>query len=107
MKVSLNPIKEIKITHLFKTTVKNLTKLEAITESPKLSWCNGLLFAFYEFPGEKLQIELTQGIWYLDSIHYAVSEKIDVAKWNGYAVEVGDLTSHSTFEELTKQIKEI
>ena len=108
MKVTLNPIKEIKITHLHRTTVKNLTKLEAITESPKLFWCNKILFNYYEFGGEKLNIELAKGIFYLDSFTYAIcEEKIDVAKWNGYAVEVSDLTGHSNYEELTKQVLEI
>ena len=62
MKVSINPINEVKITHLFKTTKDNLTKCQAVTETPKLYWCNGILFSFYEFSEEKLQIELTKEI---------------------------------------------
>ena len=108
MKVTLNPIAEIKITHVHKTTVEQLTKIEAVTDSPKLYWCNGLLFSCYEFGTDKLQCALSNGIWFIETFSYAVCEKkIEVSKWNGYAIEIVDYSNHSTFEELTKEIKEM
>ena len=108
MKVTLNPITEIKISHLHRTTVENITKIEAISEIPKLQWCNGILFSLYEFGVDELDIECTKGIFHIDTFRYAVCEKkIEISKWNGYAVEVMDYSNHSTFEELTKQVLEI
>jgi len=43
MKVTTNKINEIHISHLLKTSIENLTKMEAITSEPKLFWCKGIL----------------------------------------------------------------
>jgi len=87
--------------------METLTKSQAITNTPKLYWYNGILFSITEFGGEKIQIEQTKGIWYIDTFDYAeCPDKIEIAKWNGYAIEVVDATGWSNVEELVKSIKE-
>lgn len=107
IKVTITPIKEIKITHLFKTSVENLTKLEAISESPRLYWCNGILFNFINYESDEVTAKQLDGILHINAFHYAIcDQRPDISKWNGYSLEVSDLTGHYTFENLTKSIKE-
>jgi len=102
----MNPILETKISTIHKTTVENLTKQEAIAEKPCLYWCNGILFNISYHGNDELISELIKGIWYLDNFSYTVcEERIEIAKWNGYAVEVTDMTNHSTYEDVIKEIK--
>ena len=65
MKVTINTINEISISHVLKTDIDNLTKIEATSESPKLYWCKGILFSIWEFSSEELTVKQTQGIWYM------------------------------------------
>ena len=105
MNCSFSLAKEIIITSVMKTSVENLTKIEAISSEPKLSWCNGILFNVYGFSNKEIELKELEGIHYFSQLHYAeCKEKIDVSKWSGYAVEVIDQTGHTTFEGLTKAI---
>ena len=108
MKVISNIIKEIHISHLFKIDVDNLVHLEAATDLPQLFWINGIIFTATEFDSEKLTIELTkEGILYLDTFKYAeCKEKPDQLKWNGFKVDVFDLSGHPTYEKLIDSILE-
>jgi len=108
LKVISNIIKEIHISHLFKTNLDNLTHIETISERPQLAWINGIIFIATEFDSEKLTIELTkEGILYLDTFSYAeCKEKPDQLKWNGFKVDVFDLSGHPTYEKLIDSILE-
>ena len=107
MKVTSNIITEIHISHLHKTNIENLTQMEAITENPKLYWCKGVLFSVYEFTNEELVIKQTQGIFHLDSFTYAIcQEKNQYSTYNGFKVDVIDMTGHSTYEKLIVSILE-
>lgn len=106
MKVTLGNIKEVVITKISKTTVENLTKYEATTNSPRIYWCNGILFNHYDFDNESSFQEITKGMYYIDTIFYAESDKVSSSKWNGYDVEVHDLTGDKIMESITKAIKE-
>ena len=105
MKITYNPINEVRITHLFKTSVENLTKLEAISETPRLFWCNGILFNFTNYESDELTAKQTEGILYINAFHYAESEPIQISKWNGYSLEISNLSGHPTFEKLIESIK--
>ncbi len=108
MKVISNIIKEIHISHLFKTNLDNLTHIEATSERPQLAWINGIIFITTEFDSEKLTIELTkEGILYLDTFNYSeCKEKPDQLKWNGFKVDVFDLSGHPTFTHIINFILE-
>jgi len=92
LKVITNQINEIHITHLQKTTIENLTKMEAITQEPKLYWCNGYIFTIIQYDTNESFIQITKGNWYLESLIYCKSEKIEQSKFNGFAVDVIDST---------------
>ena len=107
MKVTSNIIKEIHISHLFKTSIENLAHMEAVTEFPRLFWIKGILFNMVGFDSEKLVIELTKGIFYLDTFNYSeCKEKPEQTKWNGFKVDVFDLSGHPTYEKLIDSILE-
>ncbi|WP_299290528.1 hypothetical protein [Nitrosopumilus sp.] len=99
-------IKKIVITNFLKTSVDELTKMEAVTPDPSLYWCNGFLFTTTSLINDYTIKKQHEGIMLLDIFYYALSEKISESKWNGYSIEVIDLTGHSIFEQLTQQIKE-
>jgi len=88
------------------TDIDNLTKSEAISQEPTLFWCKGILFCVYQFENEELTIQKTKGIWYLNSLTYCKSEKISQSKFNGFSVEVIDLTGDSIYESLIDKILE-
>ncbi len=106
MKVLLNTIKEIVIFSTHKTTVEEITKIEAIDSDPKLFWCNGILFNYARADNEETIKQLIDGIFYIDTLTYTISEKIDQTKVNGMIVSVIDMTGHSIFDILTKSLKE-
>ncbi|MBC8501915.1 MAG: hypothetical protein H8D35_02170 [Nitrosopumilus sp.] len=107
MKITLGIIKEIQITHLMKTSIENLTKLEAITQDPKLFWNSGILFSISEYDTDESSIRDRNGVWIIESLHYAFcDELITESSWNGYKVEVNDLSNHSTFSPLFQSLKE-
>ena len=107
MKVLSNPIKECHINQIVKSDIQNMTKVRTISES-YLAWCNGLLFYLEKFDSEDIVKKQTEGIWYLQSFVYTeCKEKIQQSKWNGYSLEVVDLTGYPMYEDLTKSILEI
>ena len=48
-----------------------------------------------------------QGRYFVDTILYADSPLIDQVKWNGYTVEVLDMSGHKFYEELTEELKNV
>jgi len=107
LKVILNPIKECYINQIVKSDIQNMTKTMTIKEY-HLSWCNGLLFYLEEFDSRDIIKKQIEGIWYIESFVYAeCKEKIQQSKWNGYSLEVIDLTGYPMYEDLTKSILEI
>mgnify|MGYP005661009987 CR=1 FL=1 len=106
MKITLNSIKEISVFNIHRTTVENITKAEAISDSPVLLWCNGVLFNISAVTNDQIFIKQTQGVEYLDTVTYTYSDKISESKWNGYTIEVTDMTGHSNYEPLTKSLLE-
>ena len=107
MKVIPNPIKECYINQIVKSDIQNITKVMTIEEK-HLGWCNGLLFYLEEFESKDIVKKQIEGKWYLQSFVYTkCKQKIQQSKWNGYSLEVIDLTGYSMYEELTKSILEI
>ena len=107
MKITHIPTSEIIINDIFKTSKDNLTKIQAISNEPKLSWCNGLLFVLYGFSDKYFSLKQSQGIVHYSEITYAECEdKVDSSSWNGYSVEVSDFTGHREFEVITQAIKD-
>ena len=81
--------------------------MEAISERPQLFWIKGVLFTICEFDSEKLTIELTKGIFYLDTLNYSIcKEKPEQLKHNGLNIDVFDLSGHPTYEKLIDSILE-
>ena len=105
MKVTLNPITEVKITDLVHTTIENLTKNRALNQSPLL-WVDGLLFFVVEYDHKDLVLEATKGTLYLDTVMYCESPYVEESKFCGYATDVLDVTGIKTLEGLVKAIKE-
>ena len=108
MKLNTNLIKEVSIFHLQKTSVENLTKMEAISERPILYWNQGYLFSLIESQSETLQSKIIEGSWFIDSLTFAECPKrIDQSFWNGnYSVEVIDVSNFPNFDELIKLVSE-
>jgi len=107
LKVILNSIKEVHISHLLKTSIENLTKIEAITQEPKLFWCKGILFIPFEYNVDELEIQKTKGVYYLDKFYYAeCKERIDQSRYNGFSVEVIDLTGDLVYENLISSLED-
>ena len=103
VKLIANNFKAIRIKLLAELDVQRITKQEAIDKEPILCWCNGLLFN-YVF-AEK-NPEETDEIIRFENFYYAKSPKIDSSTWNGYTVEVHDLTGVALFEYLTQKLQE-
>ena len=81
--------------------------MEAITENPKLYWCKGVLFSVYEFTSEAIVQKQIEGIWYLDSFTYAkCQERNQYSVYNGFKVDVIDMTGHTNYENLIESILE-
>lgn len=105
MKVSFNTINEVIVFHVHKTTVENLTKYEAISQTPIILWCNGILFNVQTVSNDQIFLKQSEGIEYIDTLTWCNSEKLDKSTWNGYAVEVQDVSNHPLFEAITKGLK--
>ncbi len=105
MKVILNPITIIKITDLIHSTVEKITRTRAIDSMPLL-WVDGILFYTIDYDHKDLILEATKGTYYLDTVCYAESPLIESSKFNGWNVDVVDVTGFKTFEGLIKAIKE-
>jgi len=107
VKVSLSTIRELIVFSVHKTTVETITQLELVSsENPSLYWNNGILFNISVPSQGESFIKQTEGIFYIDTLTYAVSEKIDQTKVNGMIVSVIDVTGHSIFDVLTKSLDE-
>ncbi len=106
MKITLDTIKEIIVFNIHKTTIQNITKDEAISENPVLLWCNEILFNIAMTSNEQVFLKQTEGIEYIDTLTYAFSEKIEQSRWNGYAIEVRDMSDHSIYDPITKFLKD-
>ena len=105
MKVTLNPITEIKVSNVVKMDLPTLTKHQAVGDS-SLFWINGICFFPIPFENEELTLGETKGILYLDSILYAnCPDKIEYSKIGEFNIYVLDMTGHDTFEGLIEWIK--
>ncbi len=106
MKVSLNPITEIKVTNLVKMDLQTLTKHQAIGDS-HIFWIHGRCFFVIPFVSEELTIAVYIGILHIDTVLYAeCKERIEYSKIREFNIYVLDMTGHATFEGLVKGIKE-
>jgi len=106
MKLVEIPLKEVRIRDLRKTTIEELTKTQAIEQTPHLFWCNGFLYFVSEYAEEEFAYKQMDGILYLYEFVYAeCPEKITQSKWNGYCVEVVDQTGFKWIEEIIDAIK--
>lgn len=106
MHVTFRELNEIIITSIQKTDLENLVKKEAITSEPKLMWANQILFCCYEFSSEKIQAKRLEGLLFLDEVVYAdCSEYLQKAKYNGFEIEVLNVSNHSVFEPLTRFLR--
>ena len=106
MKITFNTIKEIIIFNIHKTTIQNITKNEAISETPVLLWCNDILFNVTQITSDQLFLKQTQGVECLDTVTYTFTEKIEQSRWNGYTIEVRDMSGHSIYDPLTKFLED-
>ena len=84
MKLIESPINEVHVSQLFKTSIDNLTKMEAITEKPTLYYCKNILFSLCELETEELN-KIFQGQWYLQTLTYAKCDS-KISKWNKYSI---------------------
>ncbi len=71
-----------------------------------LLWVDGILFYTIDYDHKDLVLEATKGTYYLDTVCYAESPLIESSKFNGWNVDVVDVTGFKTFEGLVKAIKE-
>ncbi len=108
MKVSLNTIREVVVFHTHKTTVETITQLELVSsENPSLFWSNGILFNISVPSQGESFIKQTEGIFYIDTLTWAISNKITQTRdSNNMIVLVIDVTGHSIFDVLIKSLKE-
>ena len=83
-----------------------MTKIMTLQER-YLAYCNGIVFYTENFESKDIEKKLVEGIWYIQTFCYTESKKIVESKWNGYSLEVVDLSNYPTFQELTKSILEI
>mgnify|MGYP000067043483 FL=1 len=103
VKLVANNFKEIRIKLLAELDTQRITKQEATDKEPILNWCNGLIFN--HIFAEKNPEESDEIIRF-ESFFYAKCEKIDSSTWNGYTVEVHDLSGVALFEFLTQKLQE-
>ena len=107
MKVIHNPVKECIINQIFKIDVERITKIQALSDE-FLCWANGLLFYMSVFDDEYHHKKQSNGVWHIDSFVYSECKvKPDLLKYNGFPVEIIDLTDFSVIEELTKSIPDL
>jgi hypothetical protein len=107
MKLTLTKIQECSANHIFKLDVNRLARINAMGSNPLL-WCNYTLFFIGDFENsEAVTKSQLQGRYFVDTILYADSPLIDQVKWNGYTVEVLDMSGHKFYEELTEELKNV
>ena len=107
MIIKFNGIKKICIFHLHKTTVENLTKMASLSQPnpTPLLWIKGYLFDMEETESEELTIQKTKGVWYIDSFTYAKTQELKQSNWNGYSIEVLDMTGHPALEKIIESLE--
>jgi len=103
VKLIVNNFKEIRIKLFAELDVLRITKMELTEEKPVICFCNDLIFnyLFSETNPEELD-----SIVRFEYFYYAKSKKIDSSRWNGYTVEIHDLSGVALFEYITKNIQE-
>ena len=107
MKLTETGIQECSANHIFKLDVNRLARINAMGSNPLL-WCNDIIFFLGEFENsEAVTKSQLQGRYFVDTILYANSPLIDQVKWNGYTVEVLDMSGHKFYEELTEALKNV
>ena len=107
VKLSLNTAKEVFVFHIHKTTADIITQLELVSsENPSLYWCNSILFNVSIPSQEESFIKQTLGEFYIDTLTYTFSDKIEQTKQNGMIVSMIDVTGHSVWDVLTKSLME-
>lgn len=80
----------------------------AAIHSPPLPllWIKGYLFDVQEIESEEITIHKTKGIWYIDSLTYAkTQEQLTQSVWNGYSIEVLDMTGHPSLEKIIESLE--
>ena len=100
MKLITNPVYAVEIISSGKTTLNNLTKMEANKEFPELFYCDGIIFSF-EYAEERFD----QGTLFLDSFYFADSSKVDSVKFRGFEIDIIDYTGIEVFENIVREIK--
>ena len=107
MIIKSNGIKKICIFHLHKTTVENLTKFAVLSQpsSIPLFWLDGYLFDMEETESEELTIQKTKGVWYIDSFTYAKTQELKQSNYNGYSIEVLDMTGHPALQKIIESLE--
>jgi hypothetical protein len=103
IKMIVNNFKEIRIKLFAELDIQRITKQELNEEKSVLCYSNGLIFN-YLF--SETNPEDSDEIIRFEYFYYTKSEKIDSSRWNGYTVEVHDLTNVPLFEFITKNIQE-
>ena len=108
LKITVQPVEEIIIETFFKTELDILIKSQAISENPKLFWCNGIMFVVFGYDDNKIASKTIEThILHYAEFNYAICpEFIEQAKWNGYSIEVQNVTNHPEYEALTLAINE-
>ena len=92
---------------LMEYAVDFMTKKEAISSSPELFWCNGFLFTAYDYDHKDIIIKELEGIKHFSEVFYADCKEFqEHAKWNGYSIEVHNVTGNPVYETLTKFLGE-
>ena len=105
LKVSLNPITEIKVSNLVKMDLPTLTKHQAIGDS-NLFWIDGICFFPIGYESEELTLSESKGVLFLDTVFYAeCPERIEYSKIREFNIYVNDMTGHATFEGLIGWVK--
>ncbi len=105
MKITINPITEIKVCNLVKMDLPTLTKHQAIGDS-NIFWIDGICFFPIGYESEELTLEESKGVLFLDSVLYAeCKERIEYSKIREFNIYVLDMTGHDTFEGLIEWIK--
>ncbi|WP_156416081.1 hypothetical protein [Nitrosopumilus sp. Nsub] len=107
MKLIETEIQECSANHIFKLDINRLARINAMGSNPLL-WCNDVIFFIGDFEhSEAVTKSQLQGRYFVDTILYTESPLIDQVKWNGYTVEVLDMSGHKFYEELTEGLKNV
>lgn len=105
MKLTLDTPNEVKVRCLFKTDLDNLIHIGG-SKQVSLLWVDGILIDFSEYPTSEKEVRECPDVFYVDTIAYAeCPEYTPETKYNGFSVDVLDVTGNSFFDELAKELK--